>query len=298
VALNPNKCLSIGALVAAFWGRVTITWGLTILETAMLAALPLLMGRSIDGLLEGEAAPFLSLLGVMGALLIIAIGRRVYDTRAYGAMRVELGDALAQKWDGALISKVNARLDMSRELVDFLEEEAPVVMAASLQVVVAIAVLYSFHGIFAAAAGCATIVVLLIYGLSNRRFFKLNRALNQQVEQQVTVLEGGVTSAVRAHLSNLRRQEVRLSDTEAIVYGLIFAVLMAMLSFNLWFAAVKIGATPGQIFAIVTYSYEFLESAVVLPAALQSLTRIAEITARINGPAPAPPLTPQAANEA
>ena len=75
-----------------------------------------------------------------------------------------------------------------------------------------------------------------------------------------------------------------MSDTEALVYGLVFALLLAMLGFNLWFAATESGASPGQIFSIVTYSYEFMESAVILPATLQSLTRIAEITARINGP--------------
>jgi len=58
---------------------------------------------------------------------------------------------------------------------------------------------------------------------------------------------------------------------------------MSMLGFNLWFAATQIGATPGQIFSIVTYSLNLMESAVVLPATLQSYTRLSEITERING---------------
>ncbi len=267
-----------------FWRQITVTWVLTLLETAMLAVLPLLIGRSIDGLLAGELTPFYWLLGAMGALLVLAIVRRVYDTRAYGTMRVKFGEATVQKAKGESVSAVNARLDMSRELVDFLEQEAPIVMAASIQVVVSIAVLYSFHGIFAATAGGATIAILLIYAVSSGRFFNLNRLLNQQVEQQVTVLEAGERRPIAAHLSALRRCEVRISDTEAAVYGLMIAVLLAMLSFNLWYAAAQSGASPGQIFSIVTYSYELLESAVALPAALQSLTRISEITARINGP--------------
>jgi len=75
---------------------------------------------------------------------------------------------------------------------------------------------------------------------------------------------------------------VRLSDTEAIVYGLIFVVLLSMLGTNLWFAATQLSATPGEIFSIVTYSYEFIEAAVMLPITLQTLTRISEITQRLN----------------
>jgi hypothetical protein len=58
-----------------------------------------------------------------------------------------------------------------------------------------------------------------------------------------------------------------------------------MLAFNLWFAATQSGATAGQIFSVVTYSFEFVQSVVVLPMVLQSLARLSEITERINAPA-------------
>ncbi len=73
-----------------------------------------------------------------------------------------------------------------------------------------------------------------------------------------------------------------MSDTESIVYGIIYFILLAMLSFNLWFAATQNQSTPGEIFAIVTYSYELVEVAVALPIVLQTLTRLEEITERIN----------------
>eukprot|EP00752_Nemacystus_decipiens_P000649 g649.t1 len=249
----------------------------------MLASLPLLIGQSIDGLLNGAWTPFVWLAAAMGLLLIVGVARRLLDTRAYGRMRVELGWAVLQKTRGDPVSTANARLTMSHELVAFLESETPILLTAIVQITAALVILSSFHPILAVAAGGASLAALAIYALSSKRFFRLNGALNAQTEQQVSVLERGGAGPVRAHLSALRRHEIRLSDTEAVVYGLIFAVLMAMLCFNLWFAAVKTGASPGRIFAIVTYSYEFLESAVVLPAALQSLTRISEITRRING---------------
>ncbi|MEO1044504.1 MAG: ABC transporter six-transmembrane domain-containing protein [Pseudomonadota bacterium] len=278
-----DRKLSIASLMRVFWKQVAVTNGLTLAETAMLASLPLLLGWSIDGLLNNDWTAFIWLAGTMGLLLLLAIDRRVYDTRAYGTVGVELGMAVVHNTRKQPVSTINARLDMSHELVTFLENEVPVVLTATVQLVASLAVLFVFHRLLAAMAGGAILLVLAIYALSGSRFFALNSNLNEQAERQVSVLENGSGTAIRHHLSLLRGHVVRLSDTEAIVYGAIFAVLLAMLGVNLWFAATQITASAGQIFAIVVYSYEMIESAVILPAALQSLTRIAEITRRING---------------
>ena len=259
-----------------------MTWALTLFETLILVTLPLLIGQSIDGFLNDTWGPFFWLASAMSILLLTSVSRRLYDTRAYGRMRVELGAAVAAKAEMGQVSTTSARLNMSRELIGFLETEAPIVIMALLQVSVSLVILFSFHGLLAATAGGATLAALIIYGLSSRRFFRLNGDLNAQSEQQVAVLETRLKDAIGAHLLALRRHEIRLSDTEAIVYGLILDVLLSMLGINLWFAATQLAATPGQIFSIVTYSYEFIESAVMLPATLQSLTRISEITQRIN----------------
>lgn len=275
--------LSLTSLARVFWRPISLTWILTLLETALLVALPLLIGRAIDGLLSSEPAPFLFLLGTMAALLFVAVGRRVYDTRVYGTIGVELGTELVSRSKSGSVSAVNAHLDMSSELVQFLELELPQLMGALINLIFAVSVLLFFHGILALSVVVSITVLLLIYGAFSGRFFSLNRAINQQTEQQVTVLAAGSKPGLLNHLLTLRQQAVRLSDTEALVYGLIFLVLMSMLGFNLWFAATQIGATPGQIFSIVTYSLNLMESAVVLPATLQSYTRLTEITERING---------------
>ena len=274
--------LSIASLMRAFRLRIAVTWGLVLIETAMLAAVPLMIGLSIDGLLANDWSRFQDLIAILAALLAVAITRRIYDTRVYGTMRVELGAAIAQIGRDMPVSKVNARVTMGRELVDFLEEEIPDLMTACVQIIAAVAILMSFSTTLAVSAAAAAVCILLVYALFCARFFRLNGALNAQAEHQVAALEMRSPSETIAHLAALRRREVRLSDLEALVYGLIFAVLLTMLCFNLWFAATESAATPGQIFSIVTYSYEFVQSAVVMPVALQSLTRLSEITARIN----------------
>ena len=248
----------------------------------MFALLPLLIGWSIDGLLADDWHAFFLLIGALSGLLAISIARRVYDTRAYGTMRVEMGKALVRRSRDRPTSVTNARVLMGRELVDFLEVTAPQTITAFVQIVISIALLLSFHSTLAASAGGAAIGIVLIYALFWRWFFRINGDLNARLEKQVTVIDGGKLRRIGAHFLGIRRAEVRLSDAESLVYGLIFLVLLSMLSFNLWFAATQSGATPGQIFSIVSYSYEFVQASVALPTALQALTRLQEITERIN----------------
>jgi NADH:ubiquinone oxidoreductase subunit K len=120
------------------------------------------------------------------------------------------------------------------------------------------------------------------YALFHDSFFRLNSELNQQQEAQVDVLEKRRRPHLRSHLLRLRSIEVKISDNESILYGLIFIVLLGLILFNLWFAATHMETTSGTIFSIISYSWEFVESALALPIVLQSWSRLSEITQRIN----------------
>ena len=282
IGLMAGRPLNLRGLLAAFWPQISITWGMTFAEVVLFALIPLLIGLAIDGLLASDYAAFVQLGVVLGALVLLGTLRRVYDTRAYGLMRVELGKELAQRGMGLPVSRLNARLDMGRELVDFLETEAPNSLTGVIRALAAIIILASFHPVLALAAAAALAATILTYALAHKRFFRLNSALNAQAERQVAVLETRSIPRLGAHLLSLRKSEYRISDTEGIVYGLIFTVLLGMEMFNLWFATQSHGITAGRVFSIVTYSWDFVESALVLPMTLQSLSRLSEITARIN----------------
>ena len=277
-----GRRLSLGTVFQVFWRQIGVTWALVFVETLLLAALPWLLGRSIDGLIGDDPGAFVALGAAMAGLLFVGVTRRVYDTRAYGTIRVELGKATARASSSHAVSTINARLDMSHELVDFLEEEAPLLGVALVHAGVAIVVLLTFHWALGLAAIIGAILSAGLYGGFSQRFFNLNAALNAQMERQVGVLETKRMSPLRAHLLGLRDHRVSLSDLEAMVYGLIFAALLSMLAFNLWFATTQTLATPGEVFSVIVYSYEFIESAVTLPMILQSITRLSEITDRIN----------------
>ena len=277
-----EQSLSIGTLLRVFRWRIGLTWALTIGETSLMALIPLFIGFAIDGLLARTYDALFQLAGILSALILLSVARRMYDTRVYGTMRVEFGNAQVSRSSDLAISALNARLGMGRELVDFLEELLPQAMAAALQFLISIVILYAFSPTLALAGLAALIGMALIYSLFHARFYRLNGALNQQSERQVSILERRQNRPTLAHLLKLRRYEVKLSDTEAILYGAVFTVLLGLILFNLWFTTTQLDVTPGTIFSVVSYSWEFAEAALALPITLQSWSRLSEITKRLN----------------
>lgn len=276
--------LTIGILVRKFVRPISGTWILTLCEIISMALVPLFIGFAIDGLAKGDATALMQLAAVLAGLIAVSVVRRIYDTRVYGTIRVELGAELMERSSNVPVSSQNARLGMCRELVDFLEEEAPALMNSAVQLIVSLIVLFYFHPTLSYAALGSAAVMLAIYGVFHRRFFRLNAALNHQAERQVGILASNSSDKLRTYLGKLRRIEIRLSDTEACVYGAIFLAMMALILFNLWLAATNIETTTGTVFSIISYSWGFVESALVLPVALQGWSRLSEIMQRINKP--------------
>jgi hypothetical protein len=263
-----DRLLTLWTLVCVFHLRISLTWALTICETALIALVPLFIGFAIDDLLAGQTSALFQLAGVMAALIVVSVIRRIYDTGVFGTVRVEAGRTQATRASTQPVSKLNARLGMGQELVDFLEIELPMVMTAIIQIIISVIVLYMFDAILALAAICSVIIMLVVYGLFHKQFYRLNGVFNGQSERQVAILEGRRIPRLLMHLSRLRRIEVKISDVESALYGAVFAVLLGLVVFNLWYATTYVAISPGTIFSIVSYSWEFVEAAVTFPMAL------------------------------
>ena len=287
--LNPatrkHLAVGFGTIFRAFWGRIGATWLVVLVENVLIAFVPLLIGLTIDGLLAGRSDELFYLTGILVALGAIAVGRRMYDTRVYGTVRLHLGLSLHRTSVATDVSKRSARLSMSRELVDFLEEDAPKLITGVIQIGVSLVVLSYYDPRLGIASVAVLVAMLLLYSLAHGRFYRVNARLNEQHEHQVSTLAHGSKLALFRHLRAMRKHEVAISDTEAWVYGGIFLLQVGFLVHNLQLVATLIDVTAGMIFAIATYSWEYVEAALLLPMALQSWSRLSEITARLNSDA-------------
>jgi hypothetical protein len=131
-----DRLLTLWTHVCVFHLGIGLTWALTICETALIALVPLFIGFAINGLLAEQTSALFQLAGVMAALIVVSVIRRIYDTRVFGTVRLEVGRTQATRASTQPVSKSNARLGMGRELVDFLEIELPMVTTAIIQIII------------------------------------------------------------------------------------------------------------------------------------------------------------------
>lgn len=274
--------LTIRSLLKHHNGKIGFTWLMVALENMLIVLLPLFVGFTIDGLLKNELTHLTILAFLLTLLVVISVVRGLYDTRAYGAIRIEVGESVVNQMQHQKLSIRNARLDMSREFVDFLENDIPPLLTAVIQICASIIILTSFHISLGISAVIASSIMLVVYGSFHQYFIRLNASLNNQFERQVSVLSRVPFLGVRRHLERINRREILISDAEAIVYGLIFFALFGFVIANLWLSTNVTQPTAGEIFSIVTYSLEFVEAAILLPITLQALSRLTEISRRLN----------------
>ncbi len=280
--MNQVPAISLSAILSKHRYKVGVTWLMVIIENVLLALLPLLIGYSMDSLLAGQHHDLITLSIILSSLIVLSVLRRIYDTRAYGGIRVEIGMQAASQLRHQPITTQNARLTMSREIVDFLEEDLPPLLTAVIQLIVAIVVLSNFNYRLGLGAIVTGVLMLLIYSAFHQAFIRLNAKLNTQMERQVNVLSCLPLSGLRIHLDKLKHREINLSDTESIVYGLIFLLLFGFVVINLLLTTQLLTPSAGALFSIVTYSLEFVEAAILLPITLQTLSRLSEINQRLN----------------
>ncbi|MEJ2763342.1 ABC transporter six-transmembrane domain-containing protein [Photobacterium sp. MCCC 1A19761] len=276
-----SATITVRSIIRAYPTQVAVTWLMVAVENILMVLLPLLIGFSIDGLLNQETHDFMVLATVLLLLVVVSVVRRFYDTRAYGTMRVDIGRQVAHSHQHSPITRRNARLTLSRELVDFLEHELPPLFTAIIQLCASMVILAGFHPVLALHAGGAALAMLLTYACFHNHFIRLNTMLNNQLERQVKLLSLAPGISIRSHLQKLRRREIHLSDTEALTFGLIFLILFGFVLANLWQITHTTGPSAGELFTIVSYSLEFVEAAILLPTTLQTLSRLSEISQRL-----------------
>ncbi len=277
------KELNIATLYLHRPWKISLTWIVVLIENILMAIVPLFIGYSIDGLLQDDFTNLWYLVSLFFALIVISVLRRIYDTRVYSQLRIDLGLQVDTRHQHQSVSIRNARLDMSAELIEFLEESLPQIITSAVQIIIALVILYTFHMSLAVAALIATLTMMIIYSFFHGGFYRLNQQLNLQTEKQVSVLTGN--GKLLDHLNYLRQAEIKLSDREAYLYGLIFICLLSFLVFNLWKSTSLDGVTAGMLFSIVTYSWEYIEAILIMPITLQQWSRLSEIQKRINSEA-------------
>lgn len=273
----------LNGLFHAHRQSILVTYGLTILENLFELCYPLVIGLAIDGLLNGSYSSLMILIGTWLAHMITGVGRHVYDTRTFTQIYAKLAAAVVLEQDrqGMPTSLIVARSALSREFVDFFERDIPQIITALFGFVGALVMLTLYD--WPIALYC--LLLLMPLWVVNQRYahqsFNLNQKLNDQLENEVNVLAARQPESVQAHYQQLSEWRIRLSNAEAINWGMmeffVVALFVAALIRTISLPAIQ----AGDIYAIVSYVWNYRQSLDRVPGLVQQLSRLQDIGARM-----------------
>lgn len=281
--LDP-KPITHGQLFRQNWLKISGTFALLAFENLFTLLEPLVLGIAINGLIAKEWTGFVLLCAVMAGSLTVGTLRRVYDTRVYAGIYAKVGADLVEREQAknAPISQISARANLIREVVDFFENELPIAATAAIALfgsVIMIAVLDGrvFWVTFGACLG-----VMAIFAIASPRIKHLNKALNDEIEQQVAIFESREKARQRSHFKTLARWRISLSDLESRNFSLTYLLIILAMLYGLYDGIMRLEAPIGTVFALMTYLMQFAEGVVILPYTYQQLLRTQDITGRVN----------------
>jgi ABC transporter transmembrane region len=262
-------------------GPIALTYSLFVLENALTTAHPFALGLAIDGLIGRSYGGLAVFAALQTGHLLIGMSRRAYDTRMFSRIQAELATRLVidQRRRNVEVTRIAARSALSREFADFFEHYVPVVIQTVFLMVGGLTILAAYDKMTVVL--CVALVVPA--GFLNiayaRRTLTLSGQLHDVLEREVDVIHRGQPREIHGHYADIARQQVHLSDSEALNFGMMDLFVTAVIAASLA-RCCGTTATPGEIMAVLRYVWMFVDGLYGLPYLIQQTSRLRDIGRR------------------
>jgi hypothetical protein len=262
--------------------RIALSLAMVVAEAAGQVALPFVLGRALEDYVGGSNRGLIVLAALGLVTMLLATFRRLHDVRLYARI-YERTSAIAFEQEVGLSEKT-ARLNLLREVVDFLEYSLPALVGSIVAFVGSLVFLATLSvPVFFASLVMAGLIAV-IYTLTTRRTVVLNREFNDEFERQVDVLGRNDSRLTRRHIGLLNSWTIKLSDIDAINLALSLTLSVGLQIFAVVMAT-RQGVDFGDLLSILLYVFEISATAATLPVSWQEYLRLRDILRRFTPPA-------------
>jgi len=242
---------------------------------------PFLLGKSIDGLIDGSWF-WVIFLGMSYFLSnFFNYKRMVYDTKVYTKIYNSIVFRFLKKKNHDTSTKI-ARTDMAHEIVHVLEGYVHYYIATIVTILGSIGFIYSENwqvGLLVTAA------FALILGAVSILYKKINQVIkvrNNHFEKKSDAIQEGFISSV-SFFNRRRKLEIYESTLQGKNWFLIGFIknLFLLLSVILLVKTTD-NITIGSVVTVYSYVNNFLISLLSVPVAVEMYSRLSDILKRIN----------------
>lgn len=277
--------ISLRRIAGRYRGKVAVTWSLLLVESLLSLLFPLAIGYTVDTLIAESWSGLLALAALSVAVMIVGAGRRFYDTRAYSVIYRDLGNSLVarEREKDTPTTKVSARVGLLYEVVEFFEDSLPSLIGGVIEFVGVIILIAWIDPHVALASLVASLLVIIVYAVSERRIFAYNKNQNDELEQQVTVLAEKRKRRLDVHFRRIIKWNIKLSDLETLNFSIVWLVMAGLLLVSIVLIVANDAISYGQKITTIMYVFGYIEVVMTFPLYYQQFVRLKEITRRLSG---------------
>lgn len=253
------------------------------LERALLLLEPLLLGKSIDGLLAKDDFSYLGLLLLTFlAESTFLYKRMVLDTKVYMQVYNEIIFDYLQRNKEAPASMRVARTEMAHSIVDFVENDLLYLITSVISTLGTLLFIYSgsfFAGVVVTLGAIPTVFFTKLF---MPKVDQINRISHDHYEGKVEAVSSGDDNRIKQFF--LRRK--RILVLYSTVNGKQWAGVSAAKSVFLLLAVAVYtqsdsGLTQGEAVTMYSYTNQFFSALFAIPVAGSVLTRMRDTLRRL-----------------
>jgi ABC-type multidrug transport system fused ATPase/permease subunit len=263
--------------------KIELTWiyfFMLVTELSNLAT-PFLLGKSIDGLIDGTWF-WLIFLGISYFTSnFFNYKRMVYDTKVYTRIYNSIVFRFLKNNNDDVSTKM-ARTDMAHQIVDVLEGYVHYYIATIVTIVGSIGFIYSENWRVGLLVTLSFVLILLGVSVYYKKIKQAIKIKNNQYEKKNDAIQLGYEQSV-SFFSRRRKLEIFESTLQGKNWFLVGSIknIFLFLSVILLVTTTK-NITIGSVVTVYSYVNNFLISLLSVPVAVEMYSRLSDILKRIN----------------
>ncbi len=242
---------------------------------------PFLLGKSIDGLIDGDFF-WLILLSISYFLSNFFVYKRmIFDTKVYTKIYNNIVFNFLKNSDVDTSKKI-ARTDMANEIVFVLDGYVHYYVATLVTIVGSIFFIYSSNWIVGSVISFSLICIIFSVMILYKKIKQSVNVRNNHYENKIKAIQNGYKSST-SFFNRKRRLDIYESTLQGknwFLVGLIKNIFLA-LSIVLLVTTTK-NITIGSVLTVYSYVNNFLISMMSIPVAAEMYSRLTDILKRIN----------------
>jgi hypothetical protein len=261
--------------------KLTLIYFFMLVTELSILSQPFLLGKSIDGLINGAFFWFI-LLGMSYFISVFFNYKRmVYDTKVYTKIYNDIVFSFLEKKEIDTSTKV-ARTDMAYDIVGVLEGYVHYYIATFVTIVGTIGFIYFQNWKVGILVSLAFFFIFLAVLLFYKKIRQSINVRNNQYERKVELINFGLESA-KSFFKRKRKLDIFESTIQGknwLSVGVIKNIFL-LLSI-LFLVKTKQNLTIGGIITMYSYVNNFLISLMSVPVAFEMYSRLTNILKRID----------------